>query len=177
MNKEKLNEILNENKYILIDYTEKLKQKSKCKNPNKNAISLLTELEEKVLNPRNDKIVFMIDLNKLKQINSVILMMLINNGFIPVNYQNMIFLKNSENFLRFGINEDVHKNVILNFINTKQDDLRCDICFEKYRQGNICITCNFKNCFECEKKSQKYEMVNNCFGCRKEKINEAIYLI
>jgi hypothetical protein len=166
----KLKKLLNEKRYILIDYSEKFKME--------NSNKILFEIN-KVINIMNDKlkqhdnIVFLLDMSKIVKYNNVLFQLLFQAGEIPLD-PSILYITHNDNFMWFKNGENININVILSFLNQKNKKNECNVCFEKYIGGSFCGVCGFNMCNNCCIKSKNNNLDDNCFGCRTEKNNKYI---
>ena len=73
---------------------------------------------------------------------------------------------------------------MLNFLNQKEKQFECNVCFEEYGRwkrdsngsGQYCNICDFRVCLKCYKKAIKNNMTGQCFGCRKVQPNQYIMI-
>jgi len=186
---EKIKNIVIENKMIFIDYTNKLENKifynqfeNKKTTLEKQIIKGFWEfiyIQNKATQLNN--VVFMIDVNKLHNINLPLFTMLKEFGFIYKQYENNIILIHSEQSTTIPTNINFHKSIITNFLNESINE--CNICFKNdndllsccYNCGfHICIDCIKQNnnnnniCYQCEKQIETNEIKKNDSNCLKE---------
>jgi hypothetical protein len=185
----KLKNLLKENKYILIDYSEKFKMNielARIKNDKKyeNMIMLkicniYMEMDNKLNDDKYNNLVFLLDISKIKRYNCVFFKMLFEWGEIPLA-DDILYIKNSDNFMWFKNGEEIKDNIIINFLNQKNNKLECNVCFEEYglwvdglsNNGTYCGVCNFRTCYKCCIKAKENNISGTCFGCRTEQTNE-----
>jgi len=191
MNIEKLRNLLKEQKCVLIDYTEKFKldvdfEATKENKELENDVMIKTakifaHMDYKLM--RNTNLVFLLDISKLAKYNPLLHMLLVSNSELPLD-TNVLYLKNSDNFMWFKNGEDIKNNIITNFINQKEKGYECNVCFEEYGVwrggstigGSYCGVCDFRTCAKCFKKASEHNLNNSCFGCRKHQSNKYIMM-
>jgi len=165
----KLKNLLNQKKYILIDFSEKFKIK--------NSQNVLLEIyknfemmEDKL--KMHDNIVFLLDISKIAKYNNVLFQMLFAANEIPLS-TDVLYLKHSDNFMWFKFGENIKDNIIFNFLNQKNKNYECNVCFEEYGSfgtnssgGSYCGICDFRTCNKCYIEANKNNLNGSCFGCR-----------
>lgn len=188
MNLEKLRKLLKEHKYVLIDYSEKFRmdidhEKMKIDKRYEHmmkikAINTYMEMDNRLKQDKYSKLVFMLDISKVAKYNSIIFHILVQGGEIPLD-SDILYLKNSDNFIWFKSGENIKDNIIINFINQKNKQYECNVCFEEYgiwtgdsvTSGSYCGVCDFRTCYKCCIKATANNLNARCFGCRTAKTN------
>ena len=115
--------------------------------------------------------------------NPLLYMLLVSNGELPLD-KNVLYLKNADNFMWFKKVEIIKNNVIVNFINQKEQKYKCHVCFEEYGtwcdisggNGTFCGICDFRTCAKCCKKARQLNLTDSCFGCRKKQSNTYVMI-
>ncbi len=155
---EKIKNIVNQNKRIFIDHTNKFEIKI-FKNQFESEKSALEKQLIKgflgVLYMQNkasklNNVVFMIDVNKLREINLTFFVMLQHFGYIYKNYSNNIILLHTEQLTTISSYIDFNKSIILNFLNEYIHE--CNICFTNDQcLLSGCLYCDFYMSVDCLK--------------------------
>jgi hypothetical protein len=78
------------------------------------------------------------------------------SGEIPLA-EDILYIKNSDNYMWFKSGDEIKDNIIINFINQKNNKFECNVCFEEYglwvngssTSGAYCGVCNFRTCYKC----------------------------
>jgi hypothetical protein len=180
----KLKNLLKENKYILIDYSEKFKidiDFDKMKNNKRyeqgiylQTCNIYVAMDEKLKQAKYDSVVFLLDMSKIVKYNRVLFQILVKGGEIPFE-KDILYLKNSDNYMWFKKGEEIKNNIIINFVNQKNNKYECNVCFEEYglwvngsiNNGSYCGICDFRTCYKCCIQAKEKGLDNNkCFGCR-----------
>lgn len=135
--------IINSEKFILINYTTKIKNK----------FDFLNLQIGKINNNKYNKIVFLFNVYYLPNDVKIILYRF---NFIPLKInESYILLLNKDNYLfldLFNIH-NVHKNTITNFLN--DDDGKntiCNICCNSCENLTLCCRCAYNMCLSCHSK-------------------------
>ena len=188
----KLKILLKEYNYVLIDYSEKFKMNIDFNKMNKNkkySEKILTQIkdiiktmDDKLIQPKYNNIVFLLDMSKIVKYNSVLFSLLLKHNEIQLE-KDVLYLKHSENYMWFKTGEDIKNNIILNFVNQKEKNYECNVCFEDYGSwgnkssgGTYCGVCDFRTCYKCCIKAQENDLDDSCFGCRTKKTNSFIMI-
>lgn len=184
MDIQKVKSLLKHHKYILIDYSEKFKMdidydKMKTdKNYEKNiyleTCNIYVGMDDKLEQKKYNNVVFLLDMSKIVKYNKVLFQVLVKGGEIP-NEKDILYLKNSDNYMWFKKGEEIKDNIIINFVNQKNKKYECNVCFEEYglwvngsmNNGSYCGICDFRTCYKCCIQAKKKGLDNTkCFGCR-----------
>jgi hypothetical protein len=111
------------------------------------------------------KAVFMIDVNKLKDINIALFKLLQNIGYIYRKYEDNIILIHDSKLCLVPLNIDYHPSIILKFLIGWVNE--CNICFSIKNVMSGCFQCDFNMCVDC---AQLQHNNNNykCYQCGKQ---------
>jgi len=143
MNLEKINNIIKSEKFILINYTTKIK----------NDLDFINFQIEKVYKPKYKKVVYLLNVHLLP---SSVKNILYKCQFIPLTInENFILLLNQDNYLFLDTTNinNIHNNTITNFLN--DDDGKntiCNICCNSSEKLTLCCRCAYNICYECHSK-------------------------
>jgi len=183
-----LKDVLKENKYVLVDYTSKLKiepdvnelinkNNELIKNNNEQITEInnrkfeeikllnmmnLANIEKKSRQPSFKRVVFLIDLDILNNINRPLLACMLFEGLIPCIKNNYVYMYNKGNHIFFKKDSKIHPSVIKDFINKGKTNYLCNVCFEKSSDVYTCLICNFHTCNNCEQKI----LNSKCIQCK-----------
>jgi hypothetical protein len=140
---EKINNIVKEQKFILIDYTTKIK----------NNFDFVNFQLEKVYKPKYKKVVFSL---KLCGLPSSVIKILQKCQFIPlIINDDYILLLNQDNYLFLDASNmhNIHNNTIINFLNDDEGtNTVCNICCNSSEKLTLCCRCAYNMCYECHSK-------------------------
>ena len=137
-------EYLKSIKYILIDYTNRIKD-------NKDFLLMLS----KGFNSKYDNVIFKIDLDKVNGYMRNEIKNAMNIHFKFDDYDYNVYY-NKDNYVYYKSNYEIPINKINEFINIKSNELiDCDVCFNSFEKVSGCHKCNFNTCDDCIIKSFK----------------------
>lgn len=131
-------------KYILIDYTNRIKD-------NKDFLLMMS----KGFNSKYDNVIFKIDLDKVNSYMRNYIKNAMNTQFNFDDYDYNVYF-NKDNYVYYKSNYEIPINKINEFINLKSNELiDCDVCFNSFEKVSGCHKCNFNTCDDCIIKSFK----------------------